>query len=355
MKKVCYILSYYSPNYVRTQTLVGALRLIDEITLLEARNQSIGLFRYFETIYKLLLIRIFKNPEYYLLGFRGHEIFWIVRLITLGKVLIFDEMMSPYDSLVFENERIQPDKLLGRFLYAYEKWILNQADLILTDTIAHKEFLEKEFRVSIDKIMAVPVGTNEELFICSPKKVKSQGRKFSVLFYGSFLPLHGFNVILDSAKQLKNLPIQFIMIGGNRVDLTNFFERISSDNLDNIKYIPWVDFKKLPAIIDTVDVGLAGPFGNTGQANRVITGKTYQFLAMGKPVIVGKTMISGEFVDKKNCILVEQGDPKSLSDAITWTYNHQEILPTIGLRGRDLYFKNFSLKQIRECLLSIMG
>ena len=49
---------------------------------------------YFRTT-KLINIRIRHNPDYYILGFREHEIFWIVRLLTARKYLIFDSLISP--------------------------------------------------------------------------------------------------------------------------------------------------------------------------------------------------------------------------------------------------------------------
>ena len=47
---VCYILSYYSPNYARTATLIGALSDCKEIKLFQARNKSTGIARYIENV-----------------------------------------------------------------------------------------------------------------------------------------------------------------------------------------------------------------------------------------------------------------------------------------------------------------
>ena len=105
--KVCYILSYRFPNYVRTKTLTRALKRTDNVVLFEAVNTARWVFRYVQTLILLLWMRIKNNPDYYILGFRGYEIFWIVRLITFGKTLIFDHMMSPYDSLVNEKKIVK--------------------------------------------------------------------------------------------------------------------------------------------------------------------------------------------------------------------------------------------------------
>src|SRR6187551_642451 len=114
---VCYILSYYIPDYVRTRTLVSALEKIDHIKLYQARNSSKGLIRYFQTLSQLIAIRIVHNPDFYVLGFRGYELFWVVRLLTLGKTLILDHMMSPYDSLMNEHKSVKKGGLIAKLIY----------------------------------------------------------------------------------------------------------------------------------------------------------------------------------------------------------------------------------------------
>ena len=79
---ICYILSYYSPKYARTETLVGALGRVEEVKLVEARNTASSFVRYFQTLLGLLAARLRHDPQYYILGFRGHEIFWLVRLLS---------------------------------------------------------------------------------------------------------------------------------------------------------------------------------------------------------------------------------------------------------------------------------
>ena len=58
--------------------------------------------------------------------------------------------------------------------------------------------------------------------------------------------------------------------------------------LSNIEHSSWVPLEELPRLIINADLCLAGPFGNTLQANKVITGKAYQFLSLGKVSIIGK-------------------------------------------------------------------
>lgn len=358
MKKssVCYVLAYYSPRYVRTETLVQALKKIKGIRLHQARNTSIGFLRYFQTLWKLIAIRALYNPQYYILGFRGYEFFWVIRLITLGKTLIYDHMMSPYDSLRNEQSVLQKGGILDLTIYYYEKLVLSASDLVLTDTEIHKRYFCDLFGLPLEKIEAIPVGADEDLFQAKqPPSDGSNDKRFEVLYYGSFLPLHGMDIILRAASLLREKPIHFMLIGGNRLDLSDFHQMVNSLNLNNVTHMDWVEFEQLPAYIIRSDVGLGGPFGKTGQAGRVITGKTFQFLAMAKPTIIGIREGDDGFEDKVNCLLVPRGDGEALANAILWAFEHKEELNRIGQLGYDLYRSRYSVEQIAEKLKKVMS
>jgi glycosyltransferase involved in cell wall biosynthesis len=310
-----------------------------------------GVWRYCQTLAKLAAIRIFKNPDVYILGFRGYEIFWLVRLITLGKPLVFDHMMSPYDSLLNERAAIRKGGFLARLVYLYERSILRRSAMILTDTAAHKALFQDLFNLPAESILAVPVGADEQLFrTAKPARTRDATAAFEVLFYGSFLPLHGVDIILGAASLLREVPIHFTLIGGYEANLPDIYRLIERLNLHNVTHTGWVDLAGLPQRIDQADVGLGGPFGNTGQARRVVTAKTFQFLAMRKPVIVGETEEDYGFRDKVNCLLVAQGDSPALAAAIQWAYDHPRQMEQIGQRGYDLFRSRYSISQI-SCIL----
>lgn len=351
MKSICYVLSYYSPDYVRTRTILKALSQIDSIMVYECRNTTKGILRYVQTLTKLLFIRIIKNPDCYILGFRGLEYYWLVRLIVIGKPIIFDHMMSPYDSLVNERRLIKKNTWLDKLIFFYEKMVLKSSKMVLTDTNVHKNYFRELFKIEAGKIFAVPVGTDEEVFmpVTVPLIKNSKKSSFKILFYGSFLPLHGIEIILQSACLLKQYPINYTLLGGDTSKISPYLKLIDENQL-NVNYLRWVDFEQLPELINSCDIGLGGPFGNTGQAQRVITGKTFQFLCMGKAVIVGENSCHVGFENKFNCIIAHQGDAFALSEAIKWAFLNREKLSYIGKNGRILYNSQYSTNHISQQL-----
>ncbi len=350
---VCYVVAYRDPDYVRTRNIRAALSRLGGYRLIDATNRRAGWSRYFETLARTVRARLRDKPDIYVLGFRGHEIFWIVRLIALGKPLVFDAFMSPSDALISEKKAGAIGRLLGYALHPLERWCLSFSDRCITDTECHRAFLATEFSLPGDKIDVVYVGAAPSDTHVAPAEAPASGddSPLTVLFYGTFLPLHGMDVILRACALLRGLPIEFHIIGGRGRALRRFRELIDELALDNVRHDTWVDFEELQArVIPGADLCLGGPFGGTPQARRVITGKTFQFLAQAKPTVIGRIDEPVGLLDRENCLLVEQGDAESLAGACRWALDNRDRLADIGKQGRRLYVEKFSVSELARQL-----
>ena len=344
--KVCHVVSYRAPNYIRTRNLRAALQQIDNCEVFDATNTRPGILRYVETAWKTLRIRLRHNPDVYVLGFRGHEIFWIIRLIAIGKPLIFDEFMSPSDALLSEGKGGLLGRIAGVLTYPLEWLCLHLSARCLTDTYLHRQFMADRFAVAETKVDVVYVGAvPSELASAAPEV--DDDKPLSVLFYGTFLPLHGMDVLLHACKLLEGKAIEFRIIGGTGKALARFQGLLSELQPGNVVHDTWVDFEELQSVvIPNADLCLGGPFGGTPQARRVITGKAFQFMAQSKPTVIGKIDEPVAFVDRRKCLLVDQADPESLAEAFEWALANREALPEIGANGRKLFDKQFSITSL---------
>ncbi len=353
--RVCLVVSYRDPNYIRTRKLRAALDAVSGVKVIDACNTRRSFFRYFETTWKLLRARFRDRPDVYILGFRGHEIFPVVRLLTLGKPLIFDAFMSPSDALLSEGKGGFLGRIAGLLLYPFEWLCLRLSARCLTDTELHKTFFEWRFGVRPERMDVVYVGAVPAE---SPAATGQTDSALSVLFYGTFLPLHGMDVLLQACKQVEDLPIEFRIIGGSGKALLQFRDRLDELNPGNVMHDTWVDFDDLQSsVIPAAELCLGGPFGATPQAQRVITGKTFQFLSQSKPTVIGRVDEPVDFIDRENCLLVDQGNADSLAAAFRWALEHRERLPAIGCAGNALFEARFSTEalatQIEPALRSV--
>lgn len=350
--QLAYVLAYRAPDYIRSQSLLRALGNCTGIELLVARNRSTGIKRYLETWRALRQLRKTYTPDIYVLGFRGHEIFWLVRWLTRGKPLVFDALMSPSAALREENKAGLLGRLLAPLVHPFERSILQRADLVLTDTQQHVKFYVAHFGLPQDKVLAIPVGAMETFASTdSPAARTETDAPFSVLFYGSMLPLHGVDVIVAAAAQLADLPIRFDFIGGSARQAQQLQRLCTAQGVARYTYRRWVPLADLVSVeIPAATLCLGGPFGGTPQARRVITSKTSQGLALGKATVIGAIDDDCGFIDKDNCLLVPQADASSLAAVLRWAVAHREALPAIGQRGKALYRERLSVQTITQQL-----
>lgn len=348
--KIAVITCHNNPNYIRAYTLREALlkQKVHKISILKNRKQ--GLLRYPEVMLKLIKLRFTVNPDVYILTFRGYEILGFTRFISFRKKLIFDEFINPIEWLEEPHQNKIKKLVPKKLLKLYYRRLLKKVDVILADTSGHAKYSSRLMNIPINKYRALPVSTDEYIFKPDNKIKKLKG--FNVFYYGEKMtPLHGLDVIMDATKYLKNYPINFLIVGGSE-STRNLVKK--QDN-PRVEYKNWIAFELFPYTIRKHQLCLGGPFGKSTQANYVITGKTYQFLACGAPTIVGNTQVSDDFKDKVNSLSVDLGDSKQLAHQILWAYKNQNKLAKIGNSGHQLYMKKYSIDVLTSQLLSILN
>lgn len=327
------------------------MRRMEGVELVVASNRAPGLRRYLQTVLELIRVRRRSPADVYLLGFRGHEIAWLARWLTHPRPLVIDALMSPATALDEEGKAGIAGRLLAPLARWYEGLMLHRwCDLVLTDTELHARDYRERFQLPTGKVLPVPVGAFEaDLPAAQPHP---SGADFSVLFYGSFLPLHGMDIILQAAARLTNLPIEFRFIGGSGTQAKRLHERCRELGIRRYSHRRWVAWMDLiENEIPNADLCLGGPFGGSPQARRVVTGKTQQCMALGKATLIGKTAEDHGFKDRENCLLVDQEDPGALASSIEWGFHNQSNLEGIGRLGRELYASRFSIDVIARRLL----
>lgn len=350
--KVCIVTCYKDPDYVRARTLRKALLDNDSVDLIVVKNRNKGLLRYPEVVLRLMYIRLTKRPDVYLLTFRGYELLPIFWLITLGKKRIFDEFINLVEWVVYEHKKVMEGSIAAKLIRRMYRFFLKRNKIILTDTKIHAEYSAKLMNLPLAQYMAVPVSTDEQVF--KPQQTGPAVEDFQVFYYGNMLPLHGLQYVIEAAVSLQTEKrIKFLFIGGDEATRKLIIEAQAKGA--QIEYKKWVPFDELPRIAAESQLCLGGPFGNTLQARMVVTGKTYQFLAMGLPTLVGVVDEETDFVDKKNCLIVPQADSSAVADKIKWALSNRDNLAAIGTAGHQLYTQKFSNQVVARCMREVVN
>ena len=337
--KITIVTCYDQNDYVRARSLRAALQATPGVETRIIKNLNKGLKRYIEVPIKLLKELVSDRPDAYVLTFRGYEMLPFLLLIKGRRPLVFDEFLNPAEYLA-EHGKLKLDGKAAKLFIWWYRSLLKRCKFMLADTDAHADYSSELCNVPREKFIVLPVNADEKLFYPQPWP-KSQ-KEFKIFYYGNGMtPLHGLEFVLQAAVALKDkTDIHLTIIGGKTKAEAACAEAMQQGA--NITYKTWVPFEDMPAMVAESDLCLGGPFGKTLQSQFVITGKTYQFLAAERPVVVGKNLATESFKDKENCLLVEQGEAQSVLNTIIWAYEHQEELKSIAQKGRQLYETQFS-------------
>jgi glycosyltransferase involved in cell wall biosynthesis len=350
--KLAVITCYDQQDYIRGRVIRTALQTLPAVELLTIHNTQSGLLRYIEVSLKIVKARLVDKPDAYLINFRGYEMMLLLAYSFVRKPIIFDELIN-FTEWMEEHNVIKPHTLRYRlFRWWYASWA-GRARVLLADTDAHAAYSAGLNKLSLGQYCVLPVGTNESVFY--PRTVVRQPRTpFTVFYYGHMLPLHGLKYVLAAAELLRDNPnIKFQFVGGKQATVKLIAAAIASGA--RVIYKDWLPFDELPVAASQAGLCLGGPFGATTQSQYVITGKTYQFLALGVPVLIGQTQVGEMFQDKVNCLLVPQADAQAIADSIDWAYHHPDELKVIAQAGRELYQQHFSQAHITALVSDLLS
>ena len=298
--------------------------------------------------YPVLIYRYLCSAKHdaVIVGYLGHiDIFILVLFAKIKrKPIVFDAFFSLYDTAI-SDWRLSSDQSLLARLCRYLDWgACRLASLVLVDTEAQQDYFCREFGLTREKVCWLYVGADDSLF--TPVVEPARPRPLRVLYIGNYVPLHGVPIILQAARLLNGEDIEFWLIGDNH-EAPGRTDLLSHCNGPRVRLMPWMMPHQLRDKIGEADVCL-GIFGTSDKAKRVIPGKAFLALAMGKPLITGNSPAArGLFEDGKNAILCEMGNAVALADAICRLHKDAVLRRRIGEEGRQLFQK--------QCRPAVLG
>lgn len=266
--------------------------------------------------------------------------------------LIFDPLISAYDKQVNERAKITATGLAGRRLLRHEQALFRRPDLVIADTAGHADYFASTLGVEPARIVVLPVGADESVFKFVPPRVTAARQRPQVLFFGSFIGLHGVPTIVEALLRYAGPPIDLRLIGDGpaRAEAATRLAHLDHDGSPvRVCFENWVEIDTLAARIAAADLVL-GIFGTTAKALRVVPNKVYQALAVGRPVITADTpAFDARFRNDNGGAITfcEPGNPQALAQRLAeWANEHgnQEARAYAARRLFDLHFAESRLQ-----------
>ena len=347
MKKACYF-GIYDPKHWRTRVVTRGLKRAG-YEVIECRvdpRKVVGWRKYVELVNSF---RKIQDIDLIVVGFPGYLAVIVARLIT-RKPIVFDAYISYFDGIRDRKNY----KLTNPVMWV--AWLIDFidglcADVVLTINNVYKDFFVQSLLVSGRKVEVLHKGADEEVFY--PRQ--SSTKEFlSIGWWGSYIPLHGLDVIVDSAKLLSSEDLRMHFFGSGQ--LKNQIEnKIKEEAITNIELHSFVSQGDLVQEIANFDVVL-GIFSPEPKALRCVTNKVYEAMAMGKSIITEDSPANREiFTHKENVYLVEPGNPVALAKAIKELASNDKLRAYLGQNAQKLFESRFTIEKVEEEFVGIIN
>lgn len=212
----------------------------------------------------------------------------------------------------------------GKYLISIKQWSRYQvkytkkSDRLILVTEEAKDYYVSNYEIAPDKITVLPNYISLSRFRVydgitgpvSPKEIR-----FTAVYFGDTGLRRGTLTILESADILKDRNIRFLIIGDSRDQ--DYLETVAGERkLTNVTFTGRLPVADAISLINKCDIGLC-PFLRNIHHDTTYANKMFQYMALGKPVVVSNCTAQANFVVREGCGFVfEAGNPDDLGNQI---------------------------------------
>jgi len=175
---------------------------------------------------------------------------------------------------------------------------------------------------------------------------------FTLICHGAIEERYGHDTMLQAVQrarsQTSNLRLRILGNGSYR---DRFLAQIKEMGLETfVQYVGWVPLQQMVVELHNADVGIVAQ-KSSPYSNLVHTGKMYDFLAFGKPVLASRLGAVRAYFGEDALRFFEPGDPESLAEAILDLCQHPDKRQALADNSQKLY-DQYKWERQKEIYLS---
>lgn len=259
--------------------------------------------------------------------------------------VLFNAFISLYDTVVNDRKLVSAHSVLGKALRLVDRWSLRLASRVLADTPCHADYFAELAQIPPERIGVVWVGAWDRIFTPRPDAPSEPPR---VLFYGTFIALHGLETIIRAAKLVEadGITVRIIGDGQERPLVDRLLDELAPTNVEVIQRVP---LEQLPDEIAAATICL-GVFGTSDKAHRVVPHKVFECAAVGRPIITGDTEGVRTAFDENEVMLTPPGDATALAEAIRSLMAQPDLRDHLSRACHERYVRMFSFDVLTKLL-----
>lgn len=280
----------------------------------------------------------------------------------LRKKIIVDYYISCYDTLVNDRKTVDKESFSSKVLLIKDKLLMNLSDKVIFLNNAEKKYYQDVIDINLPEtknIICPLVVDSKTDFYLKNKKVWKRNKisdDFTICWWGSYIPLHGLDKIIETFTFLTHMPVKLFIFGNNEQASSVYKDKIANLGLSEkvtIKNDFTFNNGKLQYFLENnCDLAL-GNFGDSRKAKTVLVNKVVDCLAMGLPCLTMKTKASSDLLPD-NTIFYAEPTPEGIAEKIVYIINNPDESKQVGSNGYHVYKEIFSPEVFTRNIRSLL-
>jgi glycosyltransferase involved in cell wall biosynthesis len=280
---------------------------------------------------------------------------WASKLFN--KKLVVEMYVSLYDTFVKDRKLIEDGSRKAKVLIEKDRLALTKSDYVIHTTNHELSYWERIVGTSInsDKTSIAPNCNVSALVL---RRSFMQDSILRICWWGTFIPLHGLDNILQAMKILKEQEVQFTcnLFGVNNSFFSSYAEKIQLAELNHHVFLRkdlTFSNSSLPRhLVDNCDLAL-GIFGNTDKARSSVPNKLIEALSMGIPTLTMNSPALSEFFNPETDLWVCEPSPEAIAESIL-TIARGVAYPVDWEQTRQKVLNTFSVARYQEVVSNVL-
>jgi glycosyltransferase involved in cell wall biosynthesis len=307
-------------------------------------------YAFFATAAFLWLSRRALKHHYHLVHVHNMPDFLVFSALPAkltGTRVVLD-LHDPMPEVFLAKDELKPGSGLLKLLHWVEKRSIGFADLVLTPNLAFQELFASRSgpKEKIEIIMNTPL---EEVFpFTAPAAPLPRDKEtpFVLMYHGTLFERHGLHMAINALADLVyDFPgLVFQVYGAETPYWTKtvapLIEQLGLE--ENVRYFGDSSQEEIAQAIRGCDLGLIPnlktPFTEINFPVRI-----FEYLALGKPVIVPSTRGIRDYFGPENMLFFRGGindEEENLASTIQWVFEHPAEVHTLVEKGQEVYRKH---------------
>lgn len=280
------------------------------------------------------------TPRCVVVPYPGHHLVAAVSKVSKAMSrapVVLDLFLSAYDTVVEDRRLCRPGSIGAWAMRELDVLACSSADLVLVDTPENAAYVATLTGLPAERFAWLPLSDPHAGEGALPRSPASGLR---VLFFGTGVPLHGLDVLVDAVAAAPG--VRLTIVGGTAGDRAGAV-RALGDRVDVLS--EFVDRRRLRELMARCDV-VAGVFGAGGKAQRVVPWKVVIALAAGRPVITADTPAACGWLEGSDAVwLSPAGDAVALAAKLRELADDPDAVDRATAAARATYDRHFAAER----------